>query len=150
MSVEALFDDAAGDYDASRRMLVSGFDGFYGAVLESAPPEREAPVRVPDFGAGRGLLSAMAAERFPLSRVTLVDLSVEMLRMARWRFAGRFAPDLNRFEFCVMDCARKALPGGAGGYDRVVSALSIHRLTRGDKRELFEKVRGSLADGGRS
>jgi tRNA (cmo5U34)-methyltransferase len=97
-----------------------------------------------DLGAGTGLLSAMVAGKFPRSRVTLVDLSVEMLRVARRRLAG--GP--GRFEFRTMDHARKPLPRRAGGYDLVVSALSIHHLTHGDKKELFGKVRRSLAVGG--
>ncbi len=144
MTVGAAFDAAAGDYDRARRQLVPGSDGFYGAALESVPFGREERIRVLDLGAGTGLLGAMVAERFPRSRVTLVDLSVEMLRVARRRLAG----EPGRFEFRNMDYARKALPGGPRGYDLVVSALSIHHLTHGDKRELFEKVYGVLAGGG--
>jgi tRNA (cmo5U34)-methyltransferase len=144
VSVGTLFDSAAEDYDRARRQLVPGLDRFYGAVLESVPFDSEEEIRVLDLGAGTGLLSAMVAERFPRSRVTLVDLSVEMLRVARRRFAG----EPGRFEFRTMDYARKPLPRTVGGYDLVVSALSVHHLTHGDKKELFEKVRGSLADGG--
>jgi tRNA (cmo5U34)-methyltransferase len=86
----------------------------------------------------------MVAEKFPRSRVTLVDLSVEMLRVAR----RRFTPDTGRFEFKTMDYARKPLPSTDGGYDLVVSALSVHHLMHGDKRELFGKVRRSLVGGG--
>src|SRR5918999_4715856 len=144
LSIEASFDEAAAGYDRSRRQLVPGLDGFYGAALESVPFGPDAEIRVLDLGAGTGLLSSMVSERFPRSRVTLVDLSVEMLRVARRRLAG----ESGRFEFRNMDYARKALPGGPQGYDLVVSALSIHHLTHGDKRELFEKVYDSLADGG--
>ncbi|MGH3148980.1 MAG: class I SAM-dependent methyltransferase, partial [Rubrobacter sp.] len=144
MNAGVLFDAAAEDYDRSRRQLVPGLDGFYGAALESVPFGVNDPVRVLDLGAGTGLLGAMVAERFPRSRVTLVDLSVGMLRVARRRFAG----EPGRFEFRNMDYARKPLPGGLRGYDLVVSALSIHHLTHGDKRELFEKVRDSLAEDG--
>jgi tRNA (cmo5U34)-methyltransferase len=144
LTIGEVFDAAAGDYDRARRQLVPGFDGFYGAVLESVPFGRNEPIRVLDLGAGTGLLGAMVAEKFPRSRVTLVDLSVEMLRVARRRLAG----EPGRFEFRNMDYARKALPGGPLGYDLVVSALSIHHLTHGDKRELFEKVYDSLAEGG--
>lgn len=140
----ALFDSAAPDYDGSRRMLVPGFDGFYGSAVESIPFERDEPLRVLDLGAGTGILTAMVAARFPNSRVTLVDASVEMLRVARRRFAG----EAGRFEFRVMDHARKPLPGRPRGYDLVVSALSIHHLTHGDKRELFEKIHRALANGG--
>lgn len=144
MTVGALFDGAAWDYDRARRQLVPGLDRFYGAVLESVPFERGEEIRVLDLGAGTGLLSAMVAERFPRSRITLVDLSVEMLRVARRRFAG----EPGRFEFRTMDYARKPLPRVAGGYDLVVSALSVHHLTHGDKKELFQKVHDSLAGGG--
>ena len=144
MTLWAMFDAAAGGYDDARRQLVPGLEDFYGAAIESVPFGRDAGIRILDLGAGTGLLSAMVAARFPRARVTLVDLSVEMLRVAR----RRLAEGDGRFEFRNMDYARKPLPGLAGGYDVVVSALSVHHLTHGDKRELFEKVYGSLADGG--
>jgi tRNA (cmo5U34)-methyltransferase len=141
VTVGALFDEAAGGYDEARRRLVPGIDGLYRSVLESIPFGVDEPIKVLDLGAGTGLLSAVVADRFPRARITLVDLSVEMLRVARRRFAH--GPD--RFEFRVMDFARKDLPGG---YDLVVSALSVHHLTDGDKRELFEKVHGALVSDG--
>ncbi|MDP9427176.1 MAG: class I SAM-dependent methyltransferase [Actinomycetota bacterium] len=144
LGVGALFDAAAPDYDGERRMLVPGFDDFYGAAVGSIPFEGDEPLRVLDLGAGTGILSAMIAGRFPNSRVTLVDISVEMLRVVR----RRFAKEPGRFEFRVMDHARKPLPGRPRAYDLVVSALSIHHLTHGDKRELFEKVHGALSNGG--
>lgn len=144
LGVGALFDAAAPDYDGERRMLVPGFDDFYGAAVGSVPFDGDEPLRVLDLGAGTGILSAMIAGRFPNSRVTLVDISVEMLRVAR----RRFAKEPERFEFRVMDHARKPLPGRPRAYDLVASALSIHHLTHGDKRELFEKVHGALSNGG--
>ena len=144
MTVGSLFGEAARDYDRARRQLVPGFDRFYGAALESVPFAEEQEIKVLELGAGTGLLSAMIAEKFPRSRMTLVDLSVEMLRVAR----RRFAREPGRFEFRTMDYARTPLPRRDGGYDLVVSALSIHHLTHGDKKELFGKVRRSLAVGG--
>jgi len=144
VTLGSLFGEAARDYDGARRQLVPGFDRFYGAALQSVPFAEEREIKVLELGAGTGLLSAMVAEKFPRSRVTLVDLSVEMLRVARRRLAG----GQGRFEFRNMDYARKPLPRRHGGYDLVVSALSIHHLTHGDKKELFGKVRRSLAVGG--
>jgi tRNA (cmo5U34)-methyltransferase len=144
VTVGSLFGEAARDYDRARRQLVPGFDRFYGAALESVPFAEEQEIKVLELGAGTGLLSAMIAEIFPRSRVTLVDLSVEMLRVA----GRRFTREPGRFDFRTMDYARKPLPSRDGGYDLVVSALSIHHLTHGDKRELFGKVRRSLAVGG--
>ena len=141
MSVGALFDEAAGGYDGARRRLVPGLDALYAALLGGLPFGVAEPIKVLDLGAGTGLLSAEISGRFPRAGITLVDLSVEMLRVARRRFAG----EPGRFEFRVMDFARKELPGG---YDLVASALSIHHLTDGDKRETFEKAHGALVPGG--
>ena len=141
MTVGALFDEAAGGYDEARRRLVPGLDGLYTALLEGVPFGVDEPIKVLDLGAGTGLLSAEISGRFPRAGITLVDLSVEMLRVARRRFARE--PGL--FEFRVMDFARKDLPAG---YDLVVSALAVHHLTDGDKRELFERVFGALVAGG--
>lgn len=139
------FDEAAPGYDRGCRRLVPDLDGFYGAVVEGLPFGRDEELRVLDLGAGTGLLSATVAEKFPAAGITLVDLSVEMLRLAR----RRFADEPGRFEFRVMDYVREPLPGGPGGFDLVVSALSIHHLTHGDKRKTFEKAHASLASGGR-
>ncbi len=81
MSVEALFDEAAGGYDEARRLLVPGIDELYGAVLKSVPFGVDEQIKVLDLGAGTGLLSAVISDRFPRARITLVDLSVEMLRV---------------------------------------------------------------------
>lgn len=139
-----LFDELAPDYERGCRRSVPDLDGFYGAVVEGLPFGLEEELRVLDLGAGTGLLGVVVAGKFPKARITLVDFSAEMLRVARRRFAGH----PGRFEFRVMDYAREPLPGGPESYDLVVSALSIHHLTHDDKRETFEKIHASLASGG--
>lgn len=137
----AVFDGAAAGYDRARRQLVPPFDGFYGAAVGAIPYRREDEIRVLDLGAGTGLLSAMVARAFPRARITLADVSPEMLGVARQRFADEPA----RFELRVMDYAEEPL---LGEYDAVVSALSIHHLDGDEKRELFRKVYGVLREGG--
>jgi tRNA (cmo5U34)-methyltransferase len=120
---------------------VPPFDDFYEMAVEAIPYEREDAIRVLDLGAGTGLLSAFVARAFPRVRITLVDASPEMLRVAR----KRFADEPGRFEFRVVDYAQEPL---LGEYEAVVSALSIHHLGGTEKRELFRKVYGVLCDGG--
>ena len=139
------FDGAAPGYDRGCLRSMPDPDGFYGAVVEGLPFGRDEELRVLDLGAGTGLLSAKVAEKFPAANITLLDFSAEMLRVARRRFEGH----PGRFEFRVMDYAREPLPEGPRGFDLVVSALSLHHLTHGDKRATFEKVHASLRSGGR-
>lgn len=139
--MRTLFDEAAQGYDRARWQLVPPFDDFYRTVVESIPHEADAAIRVLDLGAGTGLLSTFVARAFPHARITLVDVSPQMLGMAR----RRFADEPERFELRVMDYAREPLPGE---YEAVVSALSIHHLGGIEKRQLFRKVYGVLCDGG--
>ncbi|AHY45422.1 Methyltransferase domain [Rubrobacter radiotolerans] len=141
----SLFDGLAEEYDRGCLRTVPDPEGLYGAVVRSLPfrPDRE--LRVLDLGAGTGLLSAKVAERFPEARITLVDLSVRMLDVAR----RRFAHSPGRFVFRVLDYVREPLPGGPSGFEVVVSALSLHHLAHGDKQKTFGKVHASLAGGGR-
>lgn len=141
MSVEALFDAGARDYDRARRQLVPNFDDFYGAVFDLLAFEKGQPVRVLDLGAGTGLLSAMMAERFLEARITLADISGEMLEEAWYRFAS----DPARFDFRVIDYAGEE---EWGEYEIIVSALSIHHLEDSGKQRVFHKAYESLSSGG--
>ena len=135
-----MFDETARGYDAARRRLLPCFDPFYGAALGLLPFAADAPLRMVDLGAGTGLLSGLVAAAYPRARITLVDISGEMLALARQRLGGAA-----RFDFVEADIAGYALPGGL---DAVVSALAIHHLTDGDKRALYGRIRDSLRPGG--
>ncbi|CAN5539156.1 class I SAM-dependent methyltransferase [soil metagenome] len=141
MSVGALFDAAARDYDRARRQLVPDFDNFYGSVFGLLTYERDEQVRVLDLGAGTGLLSVMVAEKFPEARITLVDVSDEMLEVAR----RRFSPDSARFSFRVVDYVEEE---EWGEYEIIISALSIHHLKDPDKRKVFRRAYDNLSPGG--
>ncbi|MFC1868249.1 class I SAM-dependent methyltransferase [Thermodesulfobacteriota bacterium] len=137
MSVKEAFDKGAQSYDQARRQLVPSFDDFYGTVLRQIPYETQAEFRVLDLGAGSGILSFLVAKNFPKSRITLIDISQEMLDKAR----EKFTDSPNRFDFIVADYSIEELPGG---FDVIISALSIHHNADSDKRRLFGKIYSSL------
>jgi tRNA (cmo5U34)-methyltransferase len=140
-SVQRAFDLAAEDYDRTRRRLVPGFDDFYRAAIDLIRFPRESRLKVLDLGAGTGLMAAFIAYSFPNARITMVDISNEMLERARARFelAGE------RFRFEVSDYGVDPIQEK---YDVVVSALSIHHLSDEQKRSLFNRIHGALNDGG--
>ena len=140
-TVQHAFDLAAEDYDRTRRRLVPGFDDFYRAAIDLIQFPRESSLKVLDLGAGTGLMSAFIAYSFPNARITMVDISNEMLERARARFelAGP------RFRFEVSDYGVDRIQEK---YDVIVSALSIHHLSDEQKRSLFKRIHGALNDDG--
>jgi tRNA (cmo5U34)-methyltransferase len=138
--VKTAFDEGAQTYDRARRQLIPCFDDFYSTALALIPHQPTANFRVLDLGAGTGLLSFLVARKFTKARITLMDISQEMLGKARERFAGME----ERLEFVAGDYAN----GFAGQFDVVISALSIHHLTDADKIKLFKNIYDALPDGG--
>jgi tRNA (cmo5U34)-methyltransferase len=130
-----VFDRQAGDYDAPRRRLIPPFDAFYGTAVAAIG----APRRVLDLGAGTGLLSAFVRAAHPQAALTLTDAAPAMLERARERLGD------DGVDYVVADLAGPLPPWE---WDAVVSALAIHHLDDGGKRDLFARVRAALVPGG--
>ncbi len=140
-AVRKAFAAGADSYDRARRKLVPCFDDFYRTALELMPFKPDDRFEVLDLGAGTGILSGMIAEAFPKSRLTLFDVTPEMLTIAR----ARLKPLGKRVRFVTADFAATAQ---AKSYDAVVSALAIHHLPDSGKRHLFGDVFKYLTPGG--
>jgi tRNA (cmo5U34)-methyltransferase len=137
--IRQAFNRFAQEYDAQREYIIPEMRQYYGTAvwaMETAVPKPA----ILDVGAGTGLLSAFLLEKFPDARLTLMDISENMLDMAKKRFATR--PDT---EYVICDYSRSEL---GGPYDLVCSALSIHHLAPEDKRRLFERICRALKPGG--
>jgi len=85
-------------------------------------------------------MSAFLLEKFPDARLTLMDISENMLDMARERFATRPGTEYRVCDYSGIDLG--------GPYDLICSALSIHHLAPEDKRRLFERIHAALVPGG--
>ena len=137
---KAVFDETAKQYDAARRRLMPCFDDFYGMAMKLLDYPREAHIRVLELGAGTGILSQMIADAFPNARLTMVDISSEMLALAKKRLG-----DDPRFRYMQADITLLALPGE---FDAIVSALVIHHLKDDEKHLLYEDIYKALAPNG--
>jgi tRNA (cmo5U34)-methyltransferase len=135
----AAFSAHAREYDGLRRRLVPDFDRFYGALIDVLGLLSAAPDRVLDLGAGTGLVSAAVLAGHPGAAIELLDASEPMLKQARERLGDGVAAE---------HVADMSDPLPAGPFDAVVSALAIHHLEDGEKRDLFARVGEALAPGG--
>lgn len=139
--IQSIFDKAAHSYDQSRKRLVPCFDKLYGTALDVIPFEPNARINILDLGAGTGLLSALISETYPAARLTLIDISSEMLDKAK----ARFGLDNDKFEYRVADFATEEI---GDAYDLVVSALALHHTPQDQLKDVFKKVYGTLNGSG--
>lgn len=129
------FDENADKYDKIRKLIIPCFDDLYNITRDLANSKREDP-KILDLGAGTGLLTKYLFEKYPQGEFTLVDLSDEMLKIAKNRFRG-----LNNFKYIAEDYLTYNFDNS---FDMIISSLSIHHLEDENKKKLYKKVYDSL------
>lgn len=130
-NVKEKFNRNAHQYDNQRRKLIPCFDDFYSVAISIIETNKESP-RVLDIGAGTGLFSSFIKEKFPKAKITLIDISENMLEQAKTRFKEDEHIDYLIADYSVHEFEDK--------FDIVVSSLSIHHLTDEAKKKLFDKI----------
>ncbi len=140
LKIAEVFDIAAKDYDQTRKKYISCFDDFYGIAIEQIPYAKDDQFRILDLGAGTGLLSALVKNVFPSCKITLTDISSEMLKKAKQRLG--YSDSVN---YIQNDYINDKI---SGEYDVVISALSLHHATQIELKSVFSKINGSLRSGG--
>ncbi|NLE02318.1 MAG: class I SAM-dependent methyltransferase [Fibrobacter sp.] len=139
-NISKRFNEVAGKYDSQRRIFIPCFDDYYGMCTSFLAYCRTDFKAILDLGAGTGLFSQFLFEKFPSAEFTLVDISEQMLDVARLRFKN-----CSNVEFVVADYS-SGLPSGK--FDLIASGLSIHHLDNDTKTELYRSIYGHLEDGG--
>lgn len=111
--------------DAIKRRLVAGLG--------------EAPGRVLDLGSGTGTLLSMVGSAYPTAKLVGLDADPAVIRLATKKLEGRAV-------FVHGDAT--APPFETGSFDRVVSSLMLHHLTRSQKLHALVAARKLLVRGG--
>lgn len=129
MSIKEQFDHISKEYDKQRRQLIPCFDDYYHLPLSMLDYNGETP-RILDIGSGTGLFSSILLTRYPNAQFTLIDLSDQMLAVAKKRFA-----QLHNFEYITADYTQHRFQQK---FDIIISALSIHHLEAAHKKSLYQ------------
>jgi tRNA (cmo5U34)-methyltransferase len=143
------FNQGASSYDKQRKHVIPCLEDLYRITSDLATVTGSQP-KILDLGAGTGLLTSYIHERYPRGHFTLLDLSEEMLEVARSRMNN--APENNysenndpNFSYIVGDYLKHDF---GETYDIIVSSLSIHHLEHQDKEFLYQKIYQHLNQGG--
>ena len=126
-------------YDEQRQWVIPCLDDLYTITSEVANTNISPP-SILDLGAGTGLLTQKLFEKYPQAQFTLLDISEDMLNLARRRFAAQ-----PQFKYIVADYLEYDFKEK---FDIIISSLSIHHLDHRDKEYLYKKIYEILNSGG--
>ena len=131
------FNKASTDYDKYRKQAIPNMDIYYNTVVNLT--KNYSDPKILDLGAGTGILTELLYKQHPNSNITLVDLSTEMLNIAKNKFNDK------NFKYIEADYLTHDFDKD---YDIIVSSLSIHHLTDEEKRVLYKRIYNFLRTGG--
>ncbi len=94
------------------------------------------PKNILDLGCGNGNVTSTLVKSFPNSKYTLLDASLEMLRLCKKRFEHY---KIEYIESYFNDFEYKK-----NNYDLIVAGFSLHHCDSNEKKELFQKIHKSL------
>lgn len=131
------FNKASTDYDKYRKQAIPNMDIYYNTVVNLT--KNYSDPKILDLGAGTGILTELLYKQHPNSNITLVDLSTEMLNIAKNKFNDK------NFKYIEADYLTHDFDKD---YGIIVSSLSIHHLTDEEKKVLYKRIYNFLRTGG--
>ena len=132
--IKEQFNQIAEKYDKHRKCFIPCFDDFYTRAVSLLKNYRNDFTNIVDLGAGTGILTKVIYEMYPNANYTLIDISKDMLKIAKERFNG-----MDNFNFLEYNYAED-IP--VNNCDLICSALSIHHLD--DKEKLYKNIYSKL------
>lgn len=131
------FNKASDDYDKYRKQVIPNMEIYYNTVVKLT--QKYDNPKILDLGAGTGILTEYLYTQHPHSDYTLIDLSTEMLNIAKEKFKD------DDFKYIISNYLTYDFKEK---YDVIVSSLSIHHLTDEEKKFLYKRIYDILLPGG--
>lgn len=128
--VKTAFNNAADNYDTNRKEIIPHMDVYYQTAVELTKKFNNPSIL--DLGAGTGILTELLHQIHPQSRITLVDMSANMLDKAKNKFNNIDNFTYIEDNYLTMDFK--------DNYDIIISSLSIHHLNDKEKYTLYRKI----------
>ena len=135
------FQEKAQEYDALTQSIIPYYSEMLNALTMEIPYGNSEEIEVMDLGCGTGMVALRVKQLFPNSKITCVDISPNMLEVAKNRLSQYEGITYRIVDFYDMDFDRK--------YQVIVSSLALHHLINDeDKKTFYFKIFNSLNEGG--
>jgi len=138
--VQEHFRGQAPAYPELMQRLIPYYDLQADVMVSLMPGDRTLPLSILDLGCGPGVMASRLAAEFPHARLTLFDLTAEMIERCEARLGAN-----PRVTFRVGDFREDDF---GSGYDLILASLSLHHATLDERPFLAERLLGSLVPGG--
>ncbi len=136
--VQKMFDDIAGRYDLMNRVMTLGQDQKWRRFVVGCAGDPGTGTTL-DLATGTGDIAALMEETYPRSKVLGADFSLNMLKEAQRRFAGR---NIN-----WQACDANTLPFASDSFDAVTFGYLLRNVD--DALQVLSEVYRVLKPGGR-
>ncbi len=144
-SVGQFFDQLSASYDAAILKGIPPYAELIGSVLGYCDMDSNRPWSILELGCGTGNLSLAIREMFPKSKLTLVDLSPEMLTQAAAKLKQAGTPEDH---LTLVANGFMALDFQPQSFDLVISSMALHHLLDSEKPVLYQRIFNWLKPGG--
>lgn len=139
--IKSNFEEKALGYDTLTKNIIPYYEEMLNALLIAAPFSKDDNIDVMDLGCGTGMVALKAKQIFPNAKITCVDLSPNMLELAKARLSPFNGIDYRITDFYEMSFSNK--------YHMIVSSLALHHLLNdNDKKTFYQQIYNSLNSGG--
>lgn len=147
-SVGKFFDEVSNDYDESILRAIPPYVELLEALIQFTMLPPNQPLSILELGCGTGNVSRLLLKTFPAARLTLVDLSGDMLAQAKKKLSPLFASQIDApgtyLEKGFMDLEFKSEQ-----FDLIVASCSLHHLLDDEKHLLYQRMYHWLRHKGR-
>ena len=137
-NAKTLYDNEADAFDYVIPNLIPFYSEIYNILTDSIPFNQYANLKILDIGCGTGTLAKILKEKFPNAKITCLDFSSNMLKVAKSKLT-EYRDDINFLmgDFSKFDLKNK--------YDVVVSSFALHHIPSDEQKiSMYKKIYESL------
>ena len=124
------FNKEAEAFDEQVQKNIPCYNEMLTALINAIPDNKKNP-KILDLGCGTGNITQKALKRFPDAEVTCLDLSENMIEIAKDKLS-----DYEKIEYIVGDFTQMQIETK---YDVILSSLALHHIPNDEEKEAMYK-----------